>query len=262
MSDALPSYFTHLAPFRQLFATGVPILTYHKFGPRPRGTRLRGLHLPTALFRQQLEELRADGCGSASVGDALTASGAKRIVLTIDDGFRSVREEALPLLQASGFQATLYLVADRLGGWNDWETAQGEAAARLMDVAEVKEWIAAGQRIGAHSLTHPWLTRLSIDAAREEIRACRARLEDLFGLPVLDFCYPYGAWNRTLRDEVEAAGYRTATTTDFGVNPAGTDPFALRRITARHASRSIRNVRGWWGRWWNRLRGSHRAADP
>lgn len=248
MNDSWPDHFTRLAPFRELFRRGAPILTYHKFGPRPPRVRLKGLYLPTRLLGEQLRELRDAGLESASVPAALSRSPGSCVVLTIDDGFRSVVREALPLLQQYRMAATLYLVADRLGGWNDWEQAQGEAPAPLMEKSEVREWLAAGQRIGAHTLTHPWLTRLPLAAADEEITASRKRLEDGFGVPVRDFCYPYGDWNEAVRDQVVAAGYETAVTTEFGVNPAGTDPWALRRITARHASRGWRSVVAWWRR--------------
>lgn len=252
MPASPPAYYTSLTPFRDLFATGVPILTYHKFGRRPRGVRLRGLYLPTALLRRQLAELRQAGFQTAGLGEVGVAGPVRRIVLTIDDGFRSVLLEALPQLVAAGFQATLYLVADRLGGSNDWEVAEGEARAPLMDEGEVREWLAAGQRIGSHTLTHPYLTRVPLSVAREEVRASRRKLEDRFGVPVTDFCYPYGDWNAEVREEVVSAGYATATTTDFGINDPAGDPWALRRVTARHASWGWRSVRAWWRRRWPR----------
>ena len=36
----------------------------------------------------------------------------------------------------------------------------------LMDAAEIKDWLGAGHEIGAHSLTHPFLTRVSLREAR------------------------------------------------------------------------------------------------
>ena len=45
--------------------------------------------------------------------------------------------------------------------------------------------------------------------------------------------------------ELRAAGYRTACTTDHGVNTAAVLPFELRRITARYRSRSLRNLVAW-----------------
>jgi peptidoglycan/xylan/chitin deacetylase (PgdA/CDA1 family) len=245
MDDRWPGYYTRLAPFSDLFRGGHPILTYHKFGPRPRGVRLRGLYLSAPLFEAQLAELRAEGYRSASPGRGGVGGGERLISLTIDDGFRSVLEHALPVLRRHGMQATLYLVADRIGRWNDWEQAEGEVAAPLMEAGEIREWLAAGQRIGSHTLTHPWLTRISLAQAQEEIGAARRKLEDQFGIAITDFCYPYGDWNPAVRDLVQEAGYVTSTTTDFGVNPADIDLFALRRVTARHATRSWRAFRSW-----------------
>ncbi|MGE3312867.1 MAG: polysaccharide deacetylase family protein [Limisphaerales bacterium] len=250
MSETLPSYYTTLAPFRERFRGHVPILTYHKFGERPRGVRLRGMYLPTALFERQLREFAEARFESAPVAGSWEKANGERVVLTIDDGFRSVHEQAMPLLARTGLRATLYLVAGRIGGWNDWEVREGEARAALMTVDEVRDWLASGHRIGAHSMTHPWLTKIPREAAREEIRRSRKFLEDKFGVPVTDFCYPYGDWNEVIRGEVVDAGYETATTTDFGINGPDADRWALRRITARHSSRGVRGIRAWWRSIW------------
>lgn len=247
MTDPAPSYYTRLAPFRAWFAEGFPILTYHKFGRAPRGARLRGMFLPADLLDRQLSELSAAGYRSGEVAEACRGT-ARTVALTIDDGFRSVRELAQPVLARHGFRATLYLVADRLGKNNDWEIAQGEVEAPLMTEAEVREWLAAGHAIGSHTCTHPWLTRLPLAAAREEIGASRRRLEDRFGLPVRDFCYPYGDWNSAIRDLVGEAGYATAVTTEFGIHRPGGDALALPRVTARYASRGWPWIRERWRR--------------
>ena len=109
------------------------------------------------------------------------------------------------------------------------------------------EWLAAGNDIGSHTLTHPRLTQLAPGRAREEISASRKRLEDLFGRPVRHFCYPYGDWNPAVRDLVREAGYATACTTTAGVNTAAESPWELKRYTARYASRSLKAI-------WRRLR--------
>jgi peptidoglycan/xylan/chitin deacetylase (PgdA/CDA1 family) len=135
------------------------------------------------------------------------------------------------------------LVADAIGGSNHWDVrTRGEAPDALMDTAEVSDWLSAGHEIGAHTLTHPRLTAIPEPQAREEIFASKKKLEDLFGVPVRHFCYPYGKWSRRVRELVEGAGYSTAVTLDFGVNVKVHDPFALRRIGAKHPSRSFRNL--------------------
>ena len=243
----LPDYYTSLASFRDLFGQGLPILTYHKLGSRPPGTRLKGLYVEAGLFSRQLAELHAAGFKSASL-DSVSPTGKERgpsVVLTFDDGFRNVLEQGLTSLAEHGFQAIQFLVADLIGKANQWEQAQGEAPAPLMDKAQVREWLAAGNQIGSHTLTHPFLTRLPREQAREEIAASRKKLEDTFGVAVEHFCYPYGDWNVAVRGLVAEAGYRTACTTEFGVNPPGASPLALKRITARYRSRNWKNFRLW-----------------
>jgi len=246
-------YYSSLAPFRTLFETGQPILTYHKLGPRPSGARLKGLYLSEKLFRHQLTELRREEWQSGSL-DMLSAEKAspesgRKIVITFDDGFRNVLEHALDPLRENQFTAIQFIVAGRIGLQNEWDLANGERPEPLMDTGEIREWLAAGHEIGSHSLTHPFLTRLAVAEAREEICASKKRLEDLFGKPVRDFCYPYGDWNETVRDVVSEAGYQTACTTEFGVNRSGESPLTLKRLTARYPSRNWKNFkqlcRGW-----------------
>lgn len=250
-APAPPKYYTRLAPFREVFAAANPLLTYHQFGPRPRGTRLKGMFLPDRLFAQQLAEFAAAKVRFLELGESLRLPGGTGVVLTIDDGFCSVRTWAQPRLAEVGARALLYVVAGRLGGTNTWDVAQGEVPGRLMDTAELTDWLAAGHQLGSHTLTHPWLTRVSRAQAREEIHASRRRLEDFFGVVVRDFCYPYGDWNNAVRDLVVEAGYETAVTTQAGVNGPSADPFALRRFTARHATRNWKSLREALRRWWN-----------
>lgn len=247
MTGLRPGYYTHLGPFRDLFRAGVPVLTYHKLGPRPSGLRLKGLYLNAGLFARQLAELHAEGFRSAELEEVVAwpDNRGRRLVLTFDDGFASVLTCGLEPLARYGLRAIVFLVADRLGAFSLWQAARGEVLERLMDPAQVRDWLAAGHQIGSHTLTHPHLTHLPIPQAREQITASKKRLEDLFGLPVRHFCYPYGDWNPAVRDLVAAAGYATACTADWGVNTSATSPFELRRLTARYRSRTLRNLLAW-----------------
>jgi len=237
-------YYTTLADFSAAFAEGVPLVTYHKLGPRPHGVRLKGLYVSDALFRRHLIEWSEAGFRAGSVGEAGMKDGnpAKQVVLTFDDGFENVLRCGLEPMRSHGFTAIQFLVADLVGKTNEWEQHEGEVAERLMDPTQIREWLAAGHEIGAHTCTHPHLTQVPLVQAREEIFASRKKLEDLFGRPVRHFCYPYGDWNPAVRDLVAEAGYETAVTTEAGVDRAGADRLALRRLTARYASRNWRNV--------------------
>jgi peptidoglycan/xylan/chitin deacetylase (PgdA/CDA1 family) len=239
-------YYTHLAPFRAVFSQGNPVLTYHKLGARPRDARLKGMYLSLARFQRQLEELREAGFETGALPDCVGPPMARCIVITFDDGYENVWRHGLGPLAATKFKAIQFLVADALGKQNTWDMAQGEAPERLMDGAQIREWLEAGHDIGSHSLSHPFLTRLPLSQAREEISASRKKLEDLFSRRIEHFCYPYGDWNEAVREMVAEAGYKTACTTQAGINTAQVSPFELRRFTARYPTRSLRAI-------WERL---------
>ena len=102
-----------------------------------------------------------------------------------------------------------------------------------MSWEQARHAAAGGMEIGAHTLSHPILSSLGSPAEMaEEISGSRRRIESQLDRPVPHFCYPNGR----LRDigpanaAVRDAGFATAVTTEPGVNPAGADPFLLRRI--------------------------------
>jgi peptidoglycan/xylan/chitin deacetylase (PgdA/CDA1 family) len=251
MNREMPAYYSELAPFREVFESGHPVLTYHKLGPRPARVRLKGMYLGELLFRRQLEELRSAGYESGTLEACVGPRAGRRIAITFDDGYVNVLRHGLAALEATGFKAIQFLVADLLGECNRWDVAVGEAPEPMMDVAQVRDWLAAGHEIGSHTRTHPFLTRLPPAQAREEIVSSRKKLEDCFGRPVNHFCYPYGDWNEAVRDCVAEAGYQTACTTDAGINGPGASPLELKRFTARYPSMNLKAI---WARWRWRLR--------
>ncbi len=222
----------------------MPVLTYHKLGPRPPRVRLKGLYVSESLFQQQLRELSDAGFRFGSLDEIASDAAQPRsvVILTFDDGFRNVREHGLKTLVSFGARAIQFLLPDLLGRTNDWEQREGEAPEPLMDAVEVRDWLTAGQEIGSHTSTHPWLTRIPLSQAREEITSSRKKLEDRFQVPVRHFCYPYGDWNESVRDLVAEAGYDTACTTETGVNQAEVNLLCLKRITARYPSRNLKNL--------------------
>lgn len=220
----MPDHYCELAPFAEAFRNGTPALLYHRLGQAAVLRRNRGLTLPLPLFRRQLAELRAAGFESAAGVDDIGTS--NRILLTFDDG-DATSLCALEPLQKHSFRAVQFLAAGMIGGVNDWDGTR----APLFDEAQVRDWLAAGNSIGSHTLTHARLTQLAPAEAREEIRASKRSLEDRFGVAVDLFAYPWGEWNEGLAEEVAASGYAAALTTLAGVNTKATPRMALRRET-------------------------------
>lgn len=241
-------YYHSLKPFREIFQTGTPVLTYHKLGPRPNGVRIKGLYLSEKLFARQLSELRTAGFETPPLSSIFPASDAtqNKIALTFDDGYTNVLRYGLRPLADNKYHAIQFIVASCIGKANQWDMRAGEAQEPLMDTAQIREWLAAGHEIGSHSLTHPLLTRIPRAQAHEEISASKKILEDLFGRTVEYFCYPYGDWNDELCNLVMAAGYKAAFTATAGINTPADSPYMLKRLTARYPSRGLKAI-------WSRL---------
>lgn len=89
-----------------------------------------------------------------------------------------------------------------------------------------------GFSLGAHTVTHPILSRVSASRARAEIHGSRAMIESACGGPPAAFAYPNGGsadYTETVKHLVREAGFTCAVTTRFGVNTRNTSPWELKR---------------------------------
>ena len=229
---------------RRLIRSGLPVFMYHKISAAPAGTADPFLYTTTEEFDRQLGALSKASLSAATLDSALPnlAENHPRFVVSFDDGCLDVLQNGLPILKRYSVRAIQFIVAGSLGGTNEWDVAKGDVAARLMSESQVREWLAAGQEIGSHSMSHRNLRHLKSAEAREEIFGSKKSLEDRFGKPIDHFSYPFGSWNETVRDLVIEAGYKSACTATFGVNPPGTSSFELRRIIPLGAAQLSRKV--------------------
>ncbi|MGW2377869.1 polysaccharide deacetylase family protein [Kitasatospora sp. NPDC001683] len=160
-------------------------------------------------FAEQIAWLYRRGQRGVSVRELMRARARGRddklVGLTFDDGYADFARYAVPILQAYGFTATAYVVADLLGQENGWDT-EGPRK-KLLTVEEVNELAAAGWEIGSHGLGHQALPGLPADVLAVQTRQSRRLLEEVVGGPVTGFCYPYGAVDLPATLAVRDAGY-------------------------------------------------------
>ncbi len=105
----------------------------------------------------------------------------------------------------------------------------------MMRAEQVRALHRAGMGIGAHTVTHPILARLTDTAARDEVARGKATLESTIGAPVTLFAYPNGRpqsdYHAGSVQVVRELGFAAAVSTAWGHADAGTDPFQLPRFT-------------------------------
>ncbi len=196
----------------------IPILIYHQIAEAPpKGTPFRSLCVAPADFGCQMAFLHLLGYQGLSMsalqpylrGEKL----GKVFGITFDDGYLNNLTKALPVLQRHGFSSTCYVVSQQLGQSNVWDREVGIPESALMSADQLRQWIAGGQEVGAHTRHHVHLPQQDAATCYEEIAGCKAELEQVTGAAVNHFCYPYGDFTAEHVDMVRAAGYLTATTT-------------------------------------------------
>jgi peptidoglycan/xylan/chitin deacetylase (PgdA/CDA1 family) len=183
------------------------ILMYHSIAPYDQDPYQ--VTVSPARFEQQMRWLRRRGLRGASVQEVLDARasgcGSGLVGLTFDDGYADFAEYALPVLKRYGFSATVYVIAGRMGGDNEWDP-EGPRKP-LLTPEQVRQVADAGIEIGSHGLRHVSLPKAPEGALAAEIDGSRRALQDVSGQDVPGFCYPYGDIDAAVVEGVRAAGY-------------------------------------------------------
>lgn len=203
--------------------SGVPILMFHHIATVPARGSSPTLYVPAGLFRRQMSALAGAGYHAVTLAQVVAAwrggpaLPARPVVLSFDDGYTDQYTQALPTLRAHHWPGVLYLLANT-------------ALAKRLSSDQVRRFLDAGWELGAHSLTHADLTKVSATRLRHEVADSRAILATQFATEVTTFAYPFGHADARVERAVRAAGYVTATTTQFGIARPQADHERLPRI--------------------------------
>lgn len=84
---------------------------------------------------------------------------------------------------------------------------------RILNSEEVSTLGSELISIGAHSMTHPFLSFLPHTRQRQEIQDSKTRLEEIIGQKVVSFAYPHGNYSEETAALVREAGFMSACTT-------------------------------------------------
>jgi len=182
----------------------VSVIGYHDFSESAPETAMR---IHTSKFRKQMEVIRQLGITVITMED-FTAwkKGAKQlpeksILLTFDDGWKSVYTDAYPVLKEFGYPFTIFLYKDYVDG-----------GGKALTIQMIQEMMAHGASIGSHSVSHPYPVTVksyrkkgpvAYDAyLRKEMGESKIFLESKFSTKVGSYAYPGGFFT----EEMETLG--------------------------------------------------------
>jgi peptidoglycan/xylan/chitin deacetylase (PgdA/CDA1 family) len=238
-------------------STGVPVLCYHYL--REKTTPLQFFKILGALFlnlplldnmdlwtqtapafEKQMAYLKNEGYESVDLGDLArwrrgqAVLPRKPIVITFDDGDRSVLDIAYPILKRYGFKATLFVVTSKVGekwervdclGWDDLKTLEMSGVFSIQshshdlhrkvatEEAELPLFVAAGDSQHRRSGNHPGLPMVL-----EDLRRSKQMIEDHLGSEAKYLAWPYGFADGGLDSVAVEAGFDAFCTLEAGTN--------------------------------------------
>jgi peptidoglycan/xylan/chitin deacetylase (PgdA/CDA1 family) len=243
---------------------GVAVLGYHglRADDLPAGAMaFENLHLRASTFEAHCRVIR-ECCDPITLDDWRAATAGRSalpprpVLITFDDGYRSVSRIAAPILAAYRLPAVVFVCSDpianrRLLWFDDVAARDGEAEVERWKTCDYERWSAAcaaaapvddddpralmtvdelvamdrsGRiEIGGHTSRHPILARASLERQRAEIDENFDAIRRWTGRPVRAFAYPNG------RPDIDY----TATTVDL-LKERGIDAaFTMRSSFAR-----------------------------
>ncbi len=188
-------------------AQAVVILQYHHVSENtPTSTSVS-----PAQFAQQMAYLAEQQFDVVPLETALTAIRAgedlppKTLVITFDDGYRNIAENAHPILRRHGFPYTVFV--------NLAPIEQGRS--NMMDWATLGAIAAEGATIANHGYAHEHMIRLDPGESqaqwagrmRDSIERTEAAIAAEVGHNLKVLAYPYGEYNQALRALLDEMGY-------------------------------------------------------
>ncbi|MBJ2097365.1 polysaccharide deacetylase family protein [Serratia ureilytica] len=220
---------------------GIPVLTYHHLLKNEENKRFRHTSTTTSdvAFSNQMTYLKQAGYDTISLyqleaylKNQINLPG-KAIVLTFDDGLKSVYRYAYPVLKDYGFRATAFIISSRIKRhpqkWNP-------DSLQFMSVSELKQ---IQDVFDVQSHTHflhrtdgnrqPILLSRSLHNIEFDFERSRRALSQ-FNPHVLYLSYPFGGYNQWAIQAAQDAGFHLAVTTVQGKVKPGDNPYTLKRL--------------------------------
>ena len=246
----------------------IPVLMYHKIPAAPLATKHQ-IYVTKENFEKHLAYFKRRKLAPITFRDYLEFASGERplagfpprpIILTFDDGYTDNYTNLLPLMQQYGYRGVLYLLGDFDLSYNKWDADvdPAEPRAEIMDPAQKQAFVAAGWEIGAHTMSHPRLTKLPLPEAAAEIQRSKAALETGLQTTIVSFAYPYGDLNEAVKDAVRAAGFAFGIATDTGGQHLEDDRMQVFRVNMfpnETASSLFKKTAPWYRKYYRWRRG-------
>ena len=142
----------------------------------------------------------------------------KKILITIDDGFKSFYTEAWPYLKENEIPFILFVSTEPVGknGYMDWN-----------EIREIEQ--SEFGYIGHHSHTHKYLIDMTEKEFIDDIKTATKIFKDKLGYVPLIFSYPFGEYSQFIKNYI-SKNFKIGFGQHSGVIDVNKDKFELPRF--------------------------------
>ena len=203
------------------------VLAYHAIGECRAAEDPHLLFVSPSSFEAQMDYLRRHR-RVVPLADAVSGAmpaGSPVVAITFDDGYRSVLDHALPILERHGFPATVFVPTAYVGDRNRWDEPLPHPLG-IMDGDELRDAEARGLAVESHGHAHVDLSRASVADAREDLARSVELLEALTGRRPRFLAYPFTAGSPGAQEAAAELGFVAA----FNIEGRDRGPFARARV--------------------------------
>ena len=207
----------------------VPVLSYHNFSLDKSPNKMT---VTKASFEEQMNLLKEKGYRVIPLDqliEFLDFKGQipkKSVVITIDDGWRTLYDIAFPVLKRHGYPATLFVYTDLIVG-----------SSKTLSWGLIQEMVREGLCLQGHTKSHRTLTVMDkkesfqayFESIERELSESARIIKARTGKEVRYLAYPNGETNPLVIELVRKKGYAGALTVKRGGNPSFIHNYRINR---------------------------------
>lgn len=183
----------------------ITVLYYHEVVPNGQGHTYQKIGVDK--FEAQLRCLKSKGFECVDFDELKSGKCPKKpLVITFDDGFKSVYDYAVPLLKKYGMKAVSFLPCKYID----------EGHPYYMSWDNIKELVNENIiSVGAHTYSHIDIRRPTSEELRNEIKKCNDSIYGNLGIKPSSICFPYGTFNSSSVKTIRQCGDYTYLVASF-----------------------------------------------
>jgi len=199
---------------------------------------------PVKLFALLLEKFHRANIPIISLDDMLSEKEKQGVVITFDDGMKSVYQNALPILKDFNVPAHIFIATEAIDtGAISVDQPIAVPKFEMLNWDEVTKLHDNGISIEAHTHSHPDLRLLSEHQIMDEFHVSNKSIVSKTGIKPAYFAYPFGYHNEMARQCAQSI-YKASVTTELKSISSVSDKAALPRLDSYYfqSPKSIENI--------------------